>query len=302
MMNDKKYSIFQSLVGTVTEAEFKNISKNVEMYMYDDLSIFIPCIDYCDYAITPQHRHPSYSFIYNYSGQGEIRVYGTVRSSSFGNKPNICAFSPGIPHEEIVQDQFKSYMAVCISKKFYEQELKSYTDLKEKIFVGDFFEANDVILHALQRFIIESMSSLPCTSRILDAITLEITHLMIRHCYCISQASAKISQKIEINQLINYLNENYSKKVTVEEMAKIVNLSSSHFARIFKEETGSSPIDFLINLKLQKAKRFLLQKKHSITEIAYACGFSSSSHFSNCFVERTGMAPSDFRKKQSVLY
>jgi AraC-like DNA-binding protein len=292
------YQNFQSLVGAVSEKEFKNISKNVDMYIAPDVAIFIPYLDYCDYAITPDHKHPSYSFIYNYSGVGEVMVSKEIKKSPFGNKPNICVFSPDVPHQEVIQEQFKSYMAVCVSKKFYEKETRNYPDISLKKFTGDYFPGNELILNTLKRFIIEFDEKLPCRAKLLQAISLEITHLLIRHCNNIKNQETKISQKMEINQLINYLNENYAKKITVEEMAKFVNLSPSHFARVFKEETGYSPVDFLMNLKVQKAKRFLISKQHNITEIAYSCGFSSASHFTNRFIERIGISPSNFRKKQ----
>lgn len=299
-LNKDNFAIFKALVGPVSEAGYRNIAKNIEMYMTPDLSIFIPVLDYCDYAISPRHKHPAYSFIYNYTGSCEVRVNELVKSSPFGNKPNICAFSPEVPHEEIVKEQFNSYMAVCISPKFYLRELQNYPLKDSAEFRGDYFEGSEMVLNALKRFIVEHGNNLPCRDKLLRVIALEITHLLIRHCRGLKNSESKISQKVEINQLVSYLNENYAKKVSVDEMAKYVNLSPSHFTRVFKDEIGESPVDFLINLKIQKAKRFLLSREHNMTQIAFACGFSSSAHFASCFSGRVGIAPSEFRKKQSL--
>ncbi len=120
------------------------------MHISPNLAIFVPSLDYCDYAITPNHQHPGYSFVYNFDGEAKIRVKGIDKSSPFKKQSNICSFSPDIEHEEIMEDQFKSYFAICIDKTFFESELNKYARITQKTFEGDFFPANEGILHALK--------------------------------------------------------------------------------------------------------------------------------------------------------
>lgn len=300
MSKEFDFEIFKSLVGPTTKAVFQNIKKNVQMYVTPKLSLFIPFLDYCDYAISPEHTHPSYSFIYNYTGPSEIKVGPDIKQSPFGKKPNICAFSPNVPHQEIVQEQFKSYIAICISKDFFENELQNYPNYKPIVFTGTYFPGNDILLNTLRKFILEYDEQLPCYEKILHALALEITHFLIRHCFNFNSGESRLSKKIEINQLISYLNEDYARKISLDDMAKYVNLSPSHFSRLFKDETGLAPVDFLINLRIQKAKKYLLNNDLNITEIAFSCGFSSQSYFSNCFFEKIGMSPAEYRKKLFV--
>jgi len=297
MITAKEKETVRHLVGAMPDHQLERISANVSMYLSDTLGIFIPDLDYCDYAITPQHTHPGYSFIYNFNGSGDVRVYDTIKRSPFGTKANICAFSPDIPHEEITEDQFHSYMAVCISKEFYDEQLSHYDALTPKVFEGDYYPANENILNGLKRFIVEAENNLPGKEQLLHSIAHEITHLCIRHCHNITSTEEKISDKIEINRLINHLNEQFAEKVSVNEMARYVNLSPSHFSRVFKDETGVTPADFLVNLRVQKAKKYLMQNECTITEIAYNCGFSSSAYFTTCFSDRAGVTPSHYRKK-----
>jgi AraC family transcriptional regulator len=294
----EQLAIVRSLVGPVSEAMYRDMCRNIQMYLTPDVALFIPFLDYCDYAITPRHTHPGYSFIYAYAGPVEVRVRDEIRKSPYAGKPCICAFSPDVPHEEIMQEQFKSYIAVVIRKEYFERELRHYPVKYREAFEGSWFQANTLIMNALKRFIVEYDTQLPCRERLLCGLALEITHLLIRHCHELTDAEVRISQKMEINQLIGFLNEEYARKITIEDMAKQANLSPSHFTRIFKEETGMTPVDFLNDLRVQKAKRYLLDGERSITDVALACGFSSSSYFTNCFAERIGMAPRAFRKKQ----
>jgi len=103
-----------------------------------------------------------------------------------------------------------------------------------------------------------------------------------------------------INQSIKYLKENYQKDFCLEDVAKAANLSPYHFIRVFKSQTGKTPYEFLMDLKLQKAKEMLLDSTKTITEICSELGFSSPSHFAAVFSKNVGETPKAYRKKYSV--
>lgn len=82
----------------------------------------------------------------------------------------------------------------------------------------------------------------------------------------------------------------------VRELAKLANMSESNYIRLFKKEAGMAPMEYLINLRLDKAKKLLRTGSKSITEISLQCGFGSPSHFSNSFTKHLGLTPSDYQK------
>jgi len=103
-----------------------------------------------------------------------------------------------------------------------------------------------------------------------------------------------------INESIKYLEENYQKEYCLEDLAQAANLSPYHFIRVFKSQTGKTPYEFLMDLKLQKAKEMLLDSTKTITEICSELGFSSPSHFAAVFSKNVGETPKAYRKKYSV--
>lgn len=99
-----------------------------------------------------------------------------------------------------------------------------------------------------------------------------------------------------IRKSIRFLQENYQNEFSMEAAAKAANLSVYHFIRVFKSQTGKTPYEFFLDIKMQKAKEMLKDHTQAITEIYSTLGFSSSSHFARIFKKTTGTAPNAYRK------
>lgn len=100
------------------------------------------------------------------------------------------------------------------------------------------------------------------------------------------------------NHIFKYLEHNYAEKITVEEMASMVNVSKFHFCRIFKEVTGKTFNDYLNSFRLDKAESLLKNTDLNITEIAFASGFNDINYFSRAFKKVKNLSPSNLRKRE----
>jgi AraC-like DNA-binding protein len=99
-----------------------------------------------------------------------------------------------------------------------------------------------------------------------------------------------------IKSAIHYMEDRYTEKLTLEKISEEINLSPSHFQRIFKTTMNMSPNDYLINYRLMKAKELLLLTNDTITDISFLCGFESNAYFSYVFKTHMLMTPSMYRK------
>jgi AraC-like DNA-binding protein len=99
-----------------------------------------------------------------------------------------------------------------------------------------------------------------------------------------------------IQNAISYIRSNSHRKITVDELANISNFSASYFAHRFKQYTGFSPMDFVINTRLEKAKSLLIRTSKSVAEITDEVGYSSSTCLINIFEKRIGSSPKQYRK------
>ena len=105
------------------------------------------------------------------------------------------------------------------------------------------------------------------------------------------------SKKYVAEQVISYIEDHYSEKISLDQIAENMYLSPFYISRIFKGETGNTPIRHLINLRLDKAKELLEGGyQGSIQEVAALVGYDDAYHFSKLFKKRYGISPSQARK------
>lgn len=95
---------------------------------------------------------------------------------------------------------------------------------------------------------------------------------------------------------IAYMHDHLADNIPVDHLAEEVSLSKYHFSRIFKQQTGYAPHEYLVNLRVQKAKEFLCNTRKSVEETAEHCGFSSPSNFIRAFHKQTGFTPASYRR------
>ena len=98
-----------------------------------------------------------------------------------------------------------------------------------------------------------------------------------------------------------YIWDNYTRKISLREIAKASGLSAPYFSTIFKEEMGENLSDYLNRLRAEKAASLLLTTNMTIGEIAKTCGFKDQSWFSKIFKKYTGFTPGKHRDQDSVF-
>jgi len=111
----------------------------------------------------------------------------------------------------------------------------------------------------------------------------------------IQKIELKSADETLMKRVMDFINENLSNpELGVEMMASSIGISRVHLHRKLKELTNQSARDFIKSIKLKQAADLLTSKKLSVSEVAYATGFSNLSHFSNSFREFYGMSPKEY--------
>ena len=109
------------------------------------------------------------------------------------------------------------------------------------------------------------------------------------------------SKSRRISKVCRYIEENLSKKISLTDVALLVNMSESAFSHFFKKKTGISFITYVNNLRVAKACDLLASTSLSASEICYDCGFNNKSNFIRIFTKRKNMTPIEYRNYISQL-
>lgn len=254
----------QALVGEITEVDLRY----VDYYVSDNFGIFIPSVGYCQYAIRPRHVHPAYSFVLFFSEKQSIVP---VNIEMLPEHYLVTAMAPDVPHEEDPSDTFTRYIALMISRELYESQYTAYSQKPSAHYNWDQFLVPHDIMFLLKKFMAEYENRLPGYGQVLEAHAVAITHQLIRSLLKIDVSPDFVTERFEIERVIEYMHQNYGQKLTVKKLARTVNMSESHFTRTFKKETGLAPMEYLIGVRLDKAKKLLRAGNMNITEVSMNC-------------------------------
>ena len=284
----KDFTIIRTLLGdTVTEEELKH----VDCYVHQKLGLFIPCTGPCLYARRPSHTHPSYMFAIVFASESD--ELKPIQERSMTHYRGV-AVSPGKEHTDL-EDPGTHYYCILIDKEYFESQYRMYTTEKPD-FVWKEFEICQDILKTLNTFAFEYSKKMQNADITLEAQSTIITHWLIRSLLGENYDMRAISSHYGVARAEHFMEQHYGENITVRQMADLVSMSVSSFQRVFKKETGLTPIEYLIEIRIQKAKKLLRRRDIPVTEIAMRCGFGSSSHFSSSFSRLQNVTPTEYQE------
>jgi YesN/AraC family two-component response regulator len=105
------------------------------------------------------------------------------------------------------------------------------------------------------------------------------------------------SASLKVEKIIRYMHEHVQDKITLAQLANLVQWSPTYLSRSFKAITGYSAIEFLNKIKMDKAKEMILEGNKSVKEVAGAVGYADEFYFSRVFKKTEGLSPSEFYSK-----
>ncbi len=105
-----------------------------------------------------------------------------------------------------------------------------------------------------------------------------------------------LNEKLDVNEIINYVNDNFLEKITIEELAFLFRTNRSTLCKEFKNYTSKTITEFINEKKIELSKNKILNTKKTFTEIAEELNFESIHYFTRFFKKMTGLSPKEYRK------
>ncbi len=141
-----------------------------------------------------------------------------------------------------------------------------------------------------QDFIVRDSCFSLSTAAKLTAICVELSRRVER------AGSSPSETDSRIYHALSYIHKNYGSSLTIEQLAGQEHLSISRFRTLFKLRTGLSPMDYLIVLRMNRARQLMAQTDLAVGEIAVAVGYQDQMYFSRLFKKKVGLTPSEYRQ------
>ena len=222
----------------------------------------------------PTHSHDFYEFVYYLEGSGISAYEGT--SFEFG--PGDYLFiNPNVPHSE---QHVTRPRVVCLA---FQAEPFGLTTRH--------YHDDGHILPYVQRIAAEYQGKQIYYSDMIKSLIQEIVITLQR------QDEPKTASNAHLTPVIDYINAYYMTHLDIDELARQCGYSPDHFRRLFKKETGANPKEYILNLRLEQAKKLLSSTTDSLQSIATNCGFEYYSQFSLFFKKYVHHNPTDFRSR-----
>ena len=254
-------------------------------------------------------EHPRYQMSAHWHGEVElIRVLSGELSVSLDGRDylaksgDVLFVNPETVHRAIPKDAV--YECIVFHADFLYNHTKSCEFFIESILsrhctVQEFFPKDDSLCNLFgEVFASAANPSSGYKFRTIGALYSLFGEIVDRHLYTLASGSSPIpgdKSILNLKKLLAFIRTNYSGAITLSDMARVVDMSPKYLGSFFKNMTGKTPFEYLAEYRIEKAAQKLLNSPSSVTEIAFACGFSDISYFIKTFKNHKGISPRRFR-------
>ena len=271
-----------------------NIHAQTRTFITDNLAIFRPA----KYFIERQMIMVDYHFVLFRSISPEVRIDG--KEYKF-RKGSLISLQPGteifIKSDEA--NTISHYILISVKKNYIEQIAQRVLENKNIIFSKLENRYSTQLIGAINNLELELLSFGHAYSIMINNLREQIVFLLLR-----DSMPDTLGNRIGTNsdddcliKAIEFMRENFCGDITIEDICKEIYLSTSYFKRMFKSRTGTTPYKYLMQLRIDTAKKTIENDFFSIDETASRCGFSNSGHLSTVFKKLEGIPPSEFRRR-----
>ncbi|MDD4494744.1 MAG: AraC family transcriptional regulator [Eubacteriales bacterium] len=258
-----------------------------------------------DWSMEP-NKHEFFEMVYLKKGAAVFIIEGTPVDMG---PDDIIIIKPNSSHKLVIKSK-AGLEFIVLSFKFENHRVESYSEISLEDFLnfvkgresGSYItlkvsQKNEIIM-LLDRILKERSGSDIGSGFLANLYVMQLFVMISRALKMEWEKSIK-NKSPKIKELIvsaeEYIVNNYDKDPSLDDISKYVFLSTSYFARAFKEHTGKTPMNYLQEVKIRNAKELLVNSSKKAGEIAFEVGFSSQQRFNDAFRKKTGLSPLQYR-------
>lgn len=276
-MSTQRYDIFAE--------EQNNKLRNVTKLLYVSASKYGG-----DWHSIP-HTHNCSELFYVTGGEGQFYIDGKTFSVAAND---LVIVNPNVEHTEIsIHAAPLEYIVLGVDGL----ELSAANDEETSYGIINFHSLKDTILFYLQTMVKEIEANTPgCETICQDLMEILIILMMRQSDYSLTLTPIRKKSSKLCTSVRRYIDVHYKENIDLDLLASISHASKYYLVHSFSKEYGISPMNYLMNRRLEEAKQLLKNDDYSMSMVSRILGFSSPSYFSQIFKKTVGMTPNQYRK------
>lgn len=251
--------------------------------------------------ITNIHIHDFVSMVYVLSGSCSYSIGG---GTYHVKKGDVLVFDPDVPHGKTVRPGEEIMeLHIGFGNIFVEGLPKNHLVAEGSSPVFNLQEYEQSFLSCCSDICTVQENNAPGCELMIKVHAMRFIVLFLQATRTQTRSSNRSltgfdsSEKaVIVNTLMKYLNENYMRQISLETISKSIYLSPAYISKVFKEEIGESPINYLIKIRLSKARELLMEGGRSIKSVARAVGYEDAYYFSKLYKKYNNVSPSKVKK------
>lgn len=283
--------------------QYENKQHGTSLLPYDIYGIMIP--EY--YTVYPVHWHEEMEIVIAMSGSC---IYNVDFKKYEVKKGDILIIPPASLHsyEQNGEESFNGFVilfsAAMINNNAFDICSTQYiipifnNETYLPVYISSDNRHNQPLNKIIREILISHFNKRQGYELSVKISLMTFIHYFIENQLCIRGNDTVSTNKstLQIKRIINYIEEHYNEKITLETLSDYAGISIYHLAHMFKKCTGQSPVEYINHYRLSMAANKLMETDEQIIGIAIDTGFNNISYFNRTFKKRFGVTPKEYRK------
>jgi AraC family transcriptional regulator len=247
----------------------------------------------------PRHRHREHVILLSLTDgcRGELITGSGIGISGTQKKGNICVVPAGLDHQAVLEassENLALYLEPSlVTKAASEAQLAGSFEIAER------YARRDPVINSIGIALLGELDSEGLSGRLYVESLANVLAVHLLRYYSVRGARPVTFtgglSSVKLRQVTDFISDNYGRDIKLAALAQVAGMSSFHFAREFKRTTGTTPHQYLIKFRIERAKALLAKRELPLIEVSLRSGFSHQSHFTRLFRRVTGTTPHSYR-------
>jgi AraC family transcriptional regulator len=247
----------------------------------------------------PAHRHREHVVLVSLTDgcKGELITSSGIGIRGTQQRGNICVLPSGLEHQAALEGN-SEHLALYLDPLLVTKAA-SETQLQGGFAIAEKYARADKVISNVGMALLGELESEGLSGRLYAESLANVLAVHLLRNYAIASSRPVTFtgglSAMKLRRVTDFIADNYSNDLKLNELAHVAGMSSFHFSREFKRTTGTTPHQYLIKFRVERAKALLAKNDLPLTEVGLRSGFSHQSHFTRLFRRLTGTTPHSYR-------